>query len=131
MATTLTKNAVTLTLPDHLDWPDEFAWSATQMRRSYSAGGALLLDAGTKLAGRPITLAGDARHAWAQRAQALTLQEWTHDPIANMQLLFRGATYTVGFAAVDVPFTFTPKINYSTPVSTDLGYFVLQLITLA
>ncbi len=131
MPSTLTKGVTTLTLPDDLLWPDEFAWSAAQVRSSYSAGGALLLDVGTKLAGRPITLQGGADYAWAQRGQALTLRSWTDDPAATMTLVHRSVSYTVAFAPVDAPFSFVPVTDYHDPDSTDDGFFTLRLITLA
>lgn len=131
MPTTLTKGATTLTLPDHLLWPDEFLWSSTQASRNYSVGGALLVNVGTKLAGRPITLQGGVDHAWAQRSQALTLRSWTDDPAAAMTLVYRAVTRSVAFAPVDTPFSFVPQLDYSDPADTDVGFFTLQLITLA
>lgn len=132
MPTTLTNGATVLTLPNHLAWPDEFAWTAAQQRSGYSAGGALLLDVGTKLAGRPITLVGTERHAWAPRSTALTLQQWADAGASPMTLLLRGTTYTVGFAPGDAPLTVQPKgYDYSEPIGTDLVFFTLRLITLS
>lgn len=131
MTTTLTRSSTTLTLPDHLLWPNEFNWTATQANQQYSVGGALLVNTGTKLAGRPITLQGGADHGWAQRGQALTLRSWADDPASTMTLVYRGTTYSVRFAATEAPFTFTPKVDYSNPIDTDVGFFSLQLVTLS
>ena len=135
MPTTLTKGATTLTLPDHLLWPDEFLWSSTQASSRYSAGGALLVDVGTKLAGRRITLQGgvdgNKYYGTASRSQALTLRSWTDDPAAAMTLVYRGVTYAVAFAPVEAPVSFVQIVDYSTPVDADIGYFTLQLITTA
>lgn len=128
---TLTNGATTLALPDDLLRPDEFAWSATQQRSGYSAGGALLLDVGAKLAGRPITLQGGERHGWAPRSTVLTLQQWIDAGASPLTLVFRATTYTVGFAPGDEPLTVQPVIDYSDPDSTDLVFFVLRLITLS
>lgn len=129
MPTTLTKGATTLTLPDDLLWPDEFLWSTTQTRSGYSAGGAVLRDVGTKLAGRPITLEGGTNYAWAQRSQALTLRSWTDDPVAAMTLVYRAVSYPVAFAPVDTPFSFVPVVDYHDPDNTDVGFFTLRLVT--
>lgn len=131
MANTITRSAITITLDIDLDWPDEFEWSAVQSRRGYSAGGALLLDTGTKLAGRPITLTGSDNRAPMTRTDMLTLRSWTDDPPSTMTLLFRGTTYSVAFAAVDAPVTCTPCAPYSDPIGADLVIPVLRFITLS
>ena len=49
-------NAV-LELPDHLRWTDEHDWSPlAQASPQYSLGGAVIVQQGTMLAGRPVTL---------------------------------------------------------------------------
>jgi hypothetical protein len=135
---TLTNGATTLALPDDLIWADEFAWSAVQQRSGYSAGGALLLDVGFKLAGRPITLQGGESHAWAPRSTALTLKQWIDAGASPLTLLFRGTPYTVGFATVDEPLSVQHLADCSDPdtvVAGGLGevetvFFTLRLITL-
>lgn len=66
-----------LTLPDGLVWQDEFTWSPQTQAADYSLTGALIVQAATKLAGRPITLVGQTdgrKHtALLTRNQAATL----------------------------------------------------------
>ena len=61
-----------LELPGDMRWTDEFDWQAlAQSNVQYSLGGAAIIQQGTMLAGRPITLGGgvdmaaprDAAHA--------------------------------------------------------------------
>jgi hypothetical protein len=133
MPTTLTLTGtvpVTVTLDDELHWADEFDWSTTQARRGYSAGGAQLLDVGTKLAGRPITLTDPDNRTVTLRSTVLTLRSWTDDPAAVMTLLFRGTTYSVGWAAVEAPVTCTPLVTWSDPLAADLVVPTIRLITL-
>lgn len=129
MATTLTKGAITVTLPNDMAWPDEFAWSAVAEQRAYSLGGALLRDLATKLAGRPITLQGGPNYAWMTRADALTIKSWADTLAATMTLALRGTNYTVAFDLAAEPVTVVPIIDYADPLSTDLCWVVLRLIT--
>lgn len=49
-------------------WVDEFAWPTVFRSTEYSLSGALIVDSGMRLAGRPITLAGSADGGWVTRA---------------------------------------------------------------
>ena len=46
----------TIQIPRGLVWVDEHDWTPVESATEYSITGALLVDAGTRLAGRPITL---------------------------------------------------------------------------
>lgn len=63
-----------LVLPPELVWEDEDAWSPVAQTTEYSLTGALLVEEAVKLAGRPITLAGqkEGEHykAWVARSQS-------------------------------------------------------------
>lgn len=54
-------------LPRGMLWIDEFNWSAVEKAAEYSVTGALLIDAATKLAGRPLTLQGTSDAGWIER----------------------------------------------------------------
>ena len=59
-----------LALPSGLVWTDELTWTPVVQSSEYSLTGALLLEISTQLAGRPITLTGQASGreytAWIQ-----------------------------------------------------------------
>lgn len=130
MANTLTNGATVLTLPIDLQWADEFAWTPIAEQRNFSMGGAVLVDRGTRLAGRPITLQGGENFGWMTRADILTLKAWADTLFAPMTLLFRGVTYEVAFDhASNGPLLATPVIDVSDPDNTDLYWPVLRLIT--
>lgn len=76
-------------LPRGMVWVDEHDWVAAQHATEYSITGALLVDAGTRLAGRPITLQGEADAGWIRR-----------DVLAQVRALANapGATYTLTLA---------------------------------
>lgn len=49
-------NGTVIVLSDDLEWTDEFGWSSVEQSKEYTIGGSLIIQEGTKLAGRPITL---------------------------------------------------------------------------
>ncbi len=130
MPTTLTNGGTVLTLPDDLQWVDEFDWTEVQESRSYSVAGALLIDRRSKLAGRPITLRGDINAAWAARSVALTLRAWAQQLEPTLTLLYRGATYSVAFDHLQQPLEVTPIVDYAEPQATDFCFFTIRLITI-
>jgi hypothetical protein len=75
-------DGVVLALPDDLLWTDEHVWSPVVANISYLLTGALLVQSGTRQAGRPITLVGAADMAWVTRAVVETLYGWAADPLA-------------------------------------------------
>lgn len=97
MAITLLHDATTLTLPDRLVWSDEFSWSPVEQATEWSTTGALLVDVGTKLGGRPITLEGVESEAWISRELAASLRAWAQVPGRVMTLTLRGVERSVIF----------------------------------
>lgn len=91
--------AITLggvTLPDDLQWIDEFAWSPVVRVSEYSLTGALLLEEATRLAGRPITLGGD--HAWLHVSTLAALRALAATPGWTGTLTLADArTFAVAF----------------------------------
>lgn len=93
---TLTNGATTITLADHLEWIDEFDFSAVAQRVGRGVTGALHVDEMALSAGRPITLQG-ADDRWLLRSVVETLQAWAQTPGTTMTLTLRGTAYTVSF----------------------------------
>jgi len=94
---TLTYNGTTASLAQNLMWIDEFDWSPIQQSTSYSTTGALLVDVGTRQAGRPITLQGTDTAAWIPRSLCETLQAWAAIAGAQFTLTLRDTPRTVLF----------------------------------
>ena len=107
---TLTRkdNNATLELPADMRWRDEFDWQAlAQSSVQYSLGGAAIIQQGTMLAGRPITLGGE--WVWLPRATLLTLAAWADVPELEMTLTTPdGRSYNTCFAR--------PALSNTTPV---------------
>ena len=78
-------NNATLELPADMRWRDEFDWQAlAQSSVQYSLGGSAIIQQGTMLAGRPITLGGE--WIWLDRATLTTLAAWADVPELEMTL---------------------------------------------
>ena len=108
MSITLTYSGTTATLSDRLHWADEFDWSPVEQSTEYSTDGALIVDVGLKLAGRPITLEGTDTAAWIRRAACDTLQAWAALPGIELTLVVRGVARTVMFDHARKGFTAQP-----------------------
>ena len=100
MPWTLTRkdNQAAIELPEDMRWLDEFDWqSLAQTEPGYTLGGAVIIQQGTKLAGRPVTLGGE--WIWLARADLVTLQAWADVPELEMTLAHPdGRSFSVCFA---------------------------------
>lgn len=97
---TLTRkdNNTRLELPDLLRWTDEHDWSPlAQAQPQYSLGGAVIVQQGSKLAGRPVTLGGEDDHNWLRRETLATLHDWAAVPELELTLDYHGGKYNVIF----------------------------------
>jgi len=89
-----------LQIPRGMVWSDEFGWNPVEKSLEYSVAGAALIDAGVRLAGRPITLQGEADAGWIKRGGLVALQALNAgDPVGeHILLLADGRSFTVQFA---------------------------------
>ena len=109
---TLTRkdNNEQLELPARLRWTDEHDWQAiAQATPQYSLGGAVIVQQGTKLAGRPVTLGNEDQHNWLRKATITTLLAWADAPELEITLTTPdGRSYNTCFAR--------PALSNTTPV---------------
>lgn len=137
MAITLTSGATTVTLPEDLQWVDEFQpWAVSQVQE-FSLTGALIIHESARLAGRPITLQSGSDFAWVTRAtvDALrALSEVAPGPLMTLSLPAypSGArTFSVRFRR-DQPCIEAAPIKHKTPPApTDYYSLVLRLMVVA
>jgi len=118
-----------LTLPNDLIWSDEFDWSPIQQTESYTLTGALVVESGKMLAGRPITLAGDEKSAWATRAQVNALYALLDTDPTMLLTLHDGRTFNVKFKHAGQPVQAKPVIDYNNPDDSDWYTLTLKLFT--
>lgn len=93
----LTSGATTVTLPDALNWVDEYTWSPVEQTKTYTTTGALLIEESVKQAGRPITLEGSEDRTWCTRALVDQLHAWAATPGIVLALTIRGTARDVTF----------------------------------
>ena len=104
-----------LAIPGDMLWTDEFNWTAVERATEYSLTGALVVDVGERLAGRPITLEGADNGGWMSRTALLALYAMAVTPVLAIVLtLADGRTFNVTFAEGD-PIEAEPVIDYSDP----------------
>ncbi|NJD63906.1 MAG: hypothetical protein FIB00_01450 [Chloroflexi bacterium] len=123
-------DGVVLALPDDLLWTDEHAWSPVVANISYLLTGALLVQSGTRQAGRPITLVGAADMAWVTRAVVDTLYGWAADPLAvdsgRFELTLADArVFIVAFRFGDTAIEAEPVLGF--PARSGSDYYRLTL----
>lgn len=131
-AITLTDGSITLDLDPDLQWTDEFEWYAVEQQAERSLTGALIIDAGVRQGGRPITLAPpDDNAAWMTRAVVTQLQAWEADTDVTLTLNLRGTDYSVDFRRWDgAPIDARPTIFVANPLAGGLGDFYLVTLRL-
>ena len=118
-----------LQLPRGMVWVDEFSWHPVEKSIEYSLTGALLIDAGTRQAGRTITLQGDGDAGWIRRSVLLALRALAEDADASHTLeLADGRTFTVQFAPGDNPIEATPIARPELPADTHPYVATVRLI---
>ena len=96
-------------LHEDLYWADEFGWSPVASSLDYALSGAGIVQAGTKLTGRTVTLeAKDDSHAWTDRGTVLALKTLADEPGRRMTLNYHGRVMSVMFAPGVAPFDAEP-----------------------
>lgn len=129
---TLTANGTTLVLDPDLYWKDEFDWYAIEQSAERSLTGALIVDEGVRLEGRPITLTQpDDTSAWMPRATLTQLQAWEAQIGLKLTLSLRGVNYLVQFRRFDgQPLEARPTVFVADPEPGELGDFFLTTVRL-
>lgn len=118
-----------ITLPADLLWTDEFDWTPIQQNKNYTLTGALVIESGKMLAGRPITLSGGDNHGWASRATVKALYA-ALDADTTMTLTLNDArTFSVKFDHAATPIQARQIVDYNNPADSDHYSLTLKLIT--
>lgn len=119
-----------LQIPRGMVWADEFAWSRVDKSLEYSLTGAALIDAGVRLAGRPISLQGEVDAGWIKRGALTALQVLADtDPTAEHALVLAdGRAFTVQFAP-GLPVEGKPVARPELPVENYPYAATVRLIT--
>lgn len=125
---TLTYGGTTVQLPDDLQWIDEWDYSPIKQSTEPSLGGSLIVDVGTALSGRPITLQGDESWAWITRGTLTALKVWEAIPGAQLTLTINGAARTVIWDHERKAIQAAPIQDFSDPAPGDWCVVTLRFI---
>ncbi|MBX9869927.1 MAG: hypothetical protein K2X63_09025 [Burkholderiaceae bacterium] len=103
----------TLVLHDDLLWTDEHSWSPVVGSAEYSIKGALIIENGLRLAGRPISLqAPDDSMAWHPRSVIDQLYVWSAQAGQEFQLSMQdGREFNVVFRHHEPPALEAKPVN--------------------
>jgi hypothetical protein len=130
MATSKFHTLAGLQIPRGMVWVDEFGWSRVEKSLEYSLTGAALIDAGVRLAGRPISLQGEVDAGWIKRGALTALQTLAEagPTAAHALVLADGRTFTVQFAP-GLPVEGKPIARPELPVENYPYAATVRLIT--
>lgn len=129
MSITLSDGTVTIELHPDLKWTDENDWHPVEQSVDRSVTGALLIQAGAMVGGRPITLAPETEsNAWMQRVDVEQLRNFAAVPLKQMTLTIRGVSRTVIFRHHDGGLESEPVVQYSDVVNTDPNLVTLRFM---
>jgi hypothetical protein len=119
-------------LDDQLAWVDEFDWDAVAQEQQRSITGALLVQEGAKLHGRPITLRSD-EGAWTPLSVVRQLENLRDQPRRVMQLsLADGREFSVIFnRQAGAPLEAAPLFREVNPTPEADYLLTIRLITVA
>jgi len=119
-----------LEIPRGLIWADEFGWSAVEKSLGYSVTGAALIDAAVRLAGRPITLQGEADAGWITRGGLIALRALDEsNPVGEYVLVLAdGRSFNVQFAP-GVAVEGKPRLRPELPAEGQPYIATVRLIT--
>lgn len=117
---------------EQLDWTDEWDWDPVEQTQDRSLSGALIVQEGVKLFGRPITLSSNGG-AWFTLAKVRALEAKAATPGAVMLLtLPTGATHHVTWNRSAGPSVqASPLFRQVNPADDWLYELTLRLITVA
>lgn len=126
---TLSDGTDTITLHKDLLWSDEANWNPVQQTANRTITGANVIQIGTMLSGRPITLEPeDDRSAPTTRAVVDQLRNWAAVPGKEMTLTIGGVEYLVIFRHQDGGFEAKKWIHYDDVEPTDIYLVVIRLM---
>ena len=129
MTITITDGATSIDLPADLLWTDRHSWSPVEQTVATSITGAAIIDTGTRLNGRPVTLEGDERHAWMPYSIVQQLKAWASLPDQQLTLDVHGVSMQVVFRHQDRPaIDVRPLQDFADPQATDFFFGSLKFM---
>lgn len=118
-----------ITLPNDLEWTDEFSFSYIQQNYKITLGGTLIVEERELTNSRPITLTGGDKYGHATRAmvEALYLKVNTIADVMTLTL-HDGRVFSVMWRREGAPMVAIPIDVYPNPKQTDLYQITLNFV---
>ncbi len=127
MEITIVADGTTVTLPPDTLWIDRHSWTPVEQMVNTSITGAAIIDVGTRVNGRPITLQSDPEHAWMVYGTVNQLKAWGATPGKQMALTIGTDTFQVIFRHQDKPaIDVTAVVDYSNIDALDWFFGTLK-----
>ena len=128
MAITLTYSTTTIELHQDLFWSDRNSWHPVEQTAQRSITGALIVQSGERIQGRPITLQPvDESSAWMTGTVLEALRVWAAVPGRQMTLSFDGDNYGVIFRHQDGAIDATPVVLFRDAEGVDKYHVTIRL----
>ncbi len=128
---TLSDGVDTITLHKDLLWSDEAFWNAVEQTAKRTVTGAMIVQSGTRVKGRPITLEPeDDASAPTTREVLDQLRNWAAVPGKTMVLTLGGVGYDVIFRHQDGGLEARKWIHYDSVLPADIYLVVIRLMTI-
>lgn len=106
----MTNSLAGIELDDEIAWTDELDWTPIEQSLSRGQTGHMIVQEGTKVGGRPMTLTMTLTRATIDQLRAQLT-------VAQMPLVLYGTTYQVRWRHSDKPIEATPVVDYVNPAS--------------
>ena len=118
-----------ISLPDDMNWVDQFNYSPVAQTTEFSVEGAVVVDAAVKNSGREITLQAGDNYAWLTLSKVTALRNAAATPGAILTLTIGLSSFRVVFRhneppAVDV----VPLVELSEYANGDWFYGQLKFL---
>lgn len=124
-----TLNAITV--PDAMEWTNEFSYRGVEQKTQYSITGAILIESAAIQLGRRIELKGGETYGWMPREDVQAICALANLAGEEMVLVFRGQIFTVVFDHEAGALESTPIVPYEDPDVADFYYMTLRFIVSA
>lgn len=119
-----------ITLPEDLEWTDEFDWCPVEDSIDTALSGSLVIHSGTRPKGRPITLAGsDDSAAPITREDLEKIKALADVPQSGLVLDYHGRSFNVRFRYSEKPYSAKPVLyNYESRENGGLYTVTIRLM---
>jgi hypothetical protein len=119
-------------LPNDLMWTDELAWTPVVGTNTHTLTGALIIEQGVRLAGRPFTMRCDPDLGWVTRETVQTLLAWAGITGRKFTLVLQYPSdtrqFTVAFDHSQDPVEARPVKGFPGHELTDYFHLALKFI---